>query len=242
MEKRWIWTIILLIIAIAGLIVGYLTWTVRNAPIDLNTTAISEEDFIEQGSDIIPFGNPPSNLMFSSDAEGDWDVILLDADGTLNNLTADDSGGQDILASFSIDGSSINFLSNRMDEMALGPSQVNPDGTDLSTLTIINAVMTLFRESKFDWDPTWSPDGENLAWASLRDANLEIYTIPLSEEIDFANADRRTNDIVRDWYIAWSPDGTQLAYNNNSGGTENVYTMNMATGEATQLTDGKSVV
>lgn len=237
MKKRLIWTIVLLIIALAGLIVGYLAWTVRNAPIDLDTTAISEEDFIEQGSDIIPFANPPSNLMFSSDKEGDWDVMLLESDGTLNNLTADDSGGQDIFSSFSINGESINFVSNRMDEMALGPSQINPDGTDLRTLTIINAVMELFRESKFDWDPAWSPDGENLAWVSLRDANLEIYTIPLSEEIDFANADRRTNDITRDWYIAWSPDGSQIAYNNNLGGTENVYTMNMTTGESTQLTD-----
>ena len=237
MNKRLILTIVLLLVALTGLIVGYITWSVRNAPIDLTTTVISEEDFIEQGSDIIPFGVPPSNLMFSSDAEGDWDVMLLDSEGTLSNLTADDSGGQDIFSSFSIDGDTINFVSNRTDDMALGPSQVNPDGTDLRTLTIINAVMTMFRESKFDWDPAWSPDEENLAWVSLRDANLEIYTIALSEEIDFANADRRTNDVTRDWYIAWSPDGTQLAYNNNSGGTENVYTMDMATGESTQLTD-----
>ncbi|MGB7337984.1 MAG: hypothetical protein WBC91_03750 [Phototrophicaceae bacterium] len=237
MNKRVIWTLILLLIAASGLVVGYLTWSAQNASLDLTTTVISEADFINQSADIVPFGAPPANLMFSSDASGDWDVMLLDSAGTLNNLTGDDSGGQDIFSSFSISGDTINFVANRTDPMALGPAQVKPDGTELRTLTVISAVMTLVSESQFDWDPAWSPDGETLAWVSLRDANLEIYTLPLSGDIDISNADRRTRDVTRDWYVAWSPNGAQLAYNNNAGGTENVYLFDVATDEITQLTD-----
>lgn len=236
MNKRIILTLILLVIVGVSLAIGYTSWSARNAALDLNNTSI-DDDFVGQDSDTIPLGNTPSNLMFSSDSEGDWDIVLLDAEGTLLNLTVDDSGGEDIFASFSINGDTVNFVSNRSDPESLGPVQVNPDGSELEVLSFIEAVFGLIRESKFDWDPAWSPDGETLAWVSLRDANLEIYTIALSDEVDFADANRLTRSSARDWYVAWSPDGTQIAFNNDTGGNENVYLMDMATGETIQLTD-----
>src|SRR5690606_15428780 len=210
MNKRIILTIILLLVAVLALGIGYTSWSARNASLDLNSTPIDEDDFVEASDDTIVRGNPPSSLMFSSDIEGDWDILLMDAEGMLLNLTADDSGGEDVFASFSIGGDTINFVSNRADPESLGPAQVNPDGTELQTLTMVGAVLGLIRESKFDWDPTWSPDGETLAWVSLRDANLEIYTLPLTDDVDFANANRLTRSAARDWYVAWSPDGTQI--------------------------------
>lgn len=237
MNKRIILTVILLLVAVIALGIGYTSWSAQNASLDLNSTAIEEDDFVEQADDTIIPGNPPSSLMFSSDVEGDWDILLMDAEGTLLNLTADDSGGEDVFASFSISGDTINFVSNRADPTSLGPAQVNPDGTGLQTLTVVGAVLGLIRESKFDWDPMWSPDGETLAWVSLRDANLEIYAIPLTDEVDFANANRLTRSSSRDWYVAWSPDGSQIAFNNNEGGIENIYLMDIATGDITQLTD-----
>lgn len=236
MKIRIALTVILLIVAAIVIGLAYLSYTAQNASFDLENTVISEDDFISQGDDI-PFSNPPADLMFASNVEGDWDVMLLQADGTLLNLTGDDSGGQDVFASFSTDGTTINFVSNRLDPMALGPAQVFPDGTGLRTLTIIEAVLVLFREAQFDWDPAWSPDGETLAWVSLRDANLEIYTVGLDVEVDISDAERMTNGSARDWYMAWSPDSTQLAYNSNATGKENIYVMDVATGESTQLTD-----
>lgn len=239
MSKRIILTLILLVIAGTGLIVGYWTWATRNAELDLDTASITDDNFSGQNGDEIPFGNPPANLMFSSDSNGDWNVMLLNSEGDLLNLSADDTNAQDIFASFSINGDQINFVGNRANTDALGPSQVNPDGTDLRTLPIISAVITLVQEGKFDWDPSWSPDGQTVAWTSLREANLEIYRIPVDQEIDIANATKLTSDVrTREWFASWSPDGTQIVYNSNEGGSENVWLMNAETGASTQLTDG----
>ncbi|MEO1286737.1 MAG: hypothetical protein AAFV93_03140 [Chloroflexota bacterium] len=239
MSRRIILTLILLTVAVVGLIIGYLAWTAQNTDLNLENTVIEDDNFTGNDGEEIVFGNPPANLVFASDVEGNWDVMLLDSEGNLNNLTTDDSDAQDIFASFSINGDQINFVSNRADETALGPSQVNPDGSDLRTLPIITAIITLVQEGKFDWDPTWSPDGQTVAWTSLREANLEIYRIPLTEEIDIANATKLTEDArTRDWFAAWSPDGTQIVYNSNDGGSENVWLMDAETGVRTQLTDG----
>jgi WD40-like Beta Propeller Repeat len=59
-----------------------------------------------------------------------------------------------------------------------------------------------------DFDPTWSPDGLQIAFRSQRDGNDEIYVM---------NADgtcqiNLTNDPLADWSPAWSPDGRQIAF------------------------------
>jgi len=236
MRRRVIITISLVIIMALAVAARMYVNATRNAPIQLNQGDITEEAIIESDGESIPLGVPPSTIMVVSDIGEDWDIVLLKADGTSLNLTADASGAQDLAASFSLDGTAINFISNRTNPEALGPSQVKPDGSDLRNLTVIGAVMTLVSDAQFDWDPIWSPDGESLAWVSLRDFNLEIYTTPLEATIDFDEATRQTQSGARDWYASWSPDGTQIAYNSDADGNENIYILDVATSESTQLT------
>jgi Tol biopolymer transport system component len=63
---------------------------------------------------------------------------------------------------------------------------MNADGSDQTRLT--NSVA---------WDeyPAWSPDGTNIAFASLRDGNYEIYVM----NADGSNVRRLTNQIFTDW-------------------------------------------
>ena len=59
-----------------------------------------------------------------------------------------------------------------------------------------------------DFDPTWSPDGRQIAFRSQRDGNDEIYVM----NADGTCQRNLTNDPVNDWSPAWSPDGTRIAF------------------------------
>jgi Tol biopolymer transport system component len=181
-------------------------------------------------TDSVVLAIPSGELTFISDRNGTWDIFVLDTEGILYNLTAD-GDDQDYFASWSFQSDMINFLSSRSGEM--GPAQVRPDGTDLKTLTIAEAVTTVLFEGRVDWDPAWSPGAEKLGWSSLRDFNLELY---LSDP-DGENRQRITRDAGRDWFMSWSPDGEYFTFSSDRAGNEDVYKYNLTDESMTRLTD-----
>ena len=70
---------------------------------------------------------------------------------------------------------------------------VHPDQTDLTPLT----TDTLHDEIT----PSWSPDGRQIAFATNRDGNYEIYVM----DADGTHLVRLTNHPARDDSPAWRP-------------------------------------
>ncbi len=71
--------------------------------------------------------------------------------------------------------------------------------------------------------PAWSPDGQQIAFASIRDGNDEIYVM----NADGTGADRAApNNAAFDFEPAWSPDGQQIAFTSNRDGNYEIYVMN----------------
>ncbi|MDX1992478.1 MAG: hypothetical protein SF029_08815 [bacterium] len=211
---RLLVSVVLVFLALVGGLLVYLYAQTRQSPIQL--------------------GAPSGELAFTSNQNGDWDVYLLDTAGQQTRLTAEGEE-QDYFASWSFEGDMINFLTNRAGEM--GPGQVGPEATGLRTLSIAEAITSLFFEGRLDWDPAWTPADENgevrVLWASLRDLNLELYTrIGGSEEVQ-----RLTSGGARDWFPAWSPDGTRLLFASDRDGNENIYVINADGSGLTALTD-----
>jgi len=70
------------------------------------------------------------------------------------------------------------------------------------------AIKRLTRNPAADFDPTWSPDGAQIAFRSQRDGNDEIYVM----NADGTCQTNLTNDPGDDWSPAWSPNGRRIAF------------------------------
>jgi Tol biopolymer transport system component len=82
--------------------------------------------------------------------------------------------------------------------------------------------------------PTWSPDGEQLAYALGFGAASGIYWVDATAPADES---RLLLDQAGDeWFLAWSPDGADLAYLGNAPGNDEVYRVHLASGRSERLT------
>ena len=96
----------------------------------------------------------------------------------------------------------------------------SPDGStcvcrqsnNKNTLYILDVKKKQIRKRfKFDLDglfePAWSPNGEKIAVAGIKDGWSDIYVIDLNDE----SLTRLTNDPYDERHLDWSPDGAWIA-------------------------------
>ena len=163
-------------------------------------------------------------IAFQSDRDNDRDhnieIYVMDADGSnpqnlTNNPTADYN------PSWSPDGKRIVFSAVRE-----GHFKNNLDITE--EIYVMDAdggnQQRLTENRKNDWFPSWSPDGERIAFASDRKGdfeNFEIYVI----DADGSNQQKLTENRVYDWSPSWSPDGERIAFMSERDGNPQIYVM-----------------
>ncbi len=122
------------------------------------------------------------HIVFTSVRTGDWEIYVMDSDGAnVHQLT--ERPGVDWTPDWSPDGQQIVFASNGIpgvievaDEAVLDKPEttpwdiyvMNPDGSSVKRLT---------DDPGNDIEPTWSPDGKYIAFASDRSGPLEVYVM-----------------------------------------------------------------
>jgi len=87
-----------------------------------------------------------------------------------------------------------------------------------------------------DIEPTWSPDGSQIVWASARSDvdNLELYVMNADGSDQHRLVEIQPGDELGP---EWSPDGTRIAFYSNRDGKLQIYTVNADGTGLTNLTN-----
>ena len=156
-------------------------------------------------------------IVFAAITPDGRDLYSMNADGT-NVVQLTDAPGDDDAPRWSPDGSIILFTSERDGNSEL--YTMDPDGSNQTRLTTTAADER--------W-PTWSPDGSQIAFSS----GGQLVTM----DADGANRTALGTGIVAAGQPDWSPDGSSLVATGHTGSAFDVYVVDLATSDTTNLTD-----
>lgn len=130
-----------------------------------------------------------TEIVFASYVTGQWELLLINADGT-DQRQLTNGPGHKALPAWSPDGSWIAFTNNLEGGEEVDLYKIRPDGTELTQLTDHPAI---------DEGPAWSPTGQYIAFSSNRDGDYDIYTL----ETQSGEIEQITNYPSEDYYADW---------------------------------------
>lgn len=156
-------------------------------------------------------------IYFSSRASGNYEIYSIDIFG--NNLTKLTNGIGSLYApELSPSGEWIVFTKN-----GEGLWKMRSDGSDVKRIT-----------NRDDIDPSWSPDGSMISFASSRAGSRQLFVMnadgsDIRQVTDLNNMGGRNT---------WSPDGTRLAFYRGAQGDRDIFIINVDGTGLVKLTDG----
>ncbi|MFP5371216.1 MAG: TolB family protein, partial [Actinomycetes bacterium] len=153
---------------------------------------------------------PLPALVFTTDRDGDEDVVLRLRDGSLRTLTH--NRARDSAPVWSPDGRRIAFVSDRDGDEDV--YVMRADGSGVRKLTHDAGAPAA------DMVPAWSPDGSRIAFVSTRSGGPEIWVM----RADGGRPQQLTDNepFTVDTTPSWSPDGRRIAFASSRAGNETV--------------------
>lgn len=200
--------------------------TARGSPVRPTTTPTASPQRELDGRRAVVVGDPIDVRALQGKVVFDdfENVYVMRADGSHVRPVADERGPE-FDGAWAPDGRHIVYRDSRRginenDEIYVARA----DGSSARNLT---------RNLANDWGPDWSPDGRTIVFNSDRDGGaMSGYLV----SPDGSNLRRIQADVWIE-YPAFSPDGTKITFMGHAAGDYDIYVADLATGEATQLTD-----
>jgi tricorn protease len=192
------------------------------------------ESFREHVHDAVPMWGADDMIYFVSERDGFFNIWRMAPDGTgVTQVTRHTQGGVKY-PSISNDGSTIVYTNDHalyvLDVPGGSPQQVS---VELSFDPSINQVEWADVEDEAQGFAA-HPEGHEVAV----DSRGEIFVVPADPE----EGEKRqiTSSAWRDRYQKYSPDGRYLAFVSDEGAEEQIWVMELATGDRRKLTDHDS--
>lgn len=169
-----------------------------------------------------------SRIAYSSGRDAGREIVVVDADGSNPILVTaeNEPRGSMTEPTWSPDGNRIAFILDTDDGANIWV--MNADGTEQSLLfdaSMMYEEIGRQDEPAYIESPTWSPDGNSIAFASDarddRGRNDEIYIVP----VNGPGVDRLTCRRGSDSHPAWSPDGSKLAFASGATHSAEIYVL-----------------
>jgi TolB protein len=164
-----------------------------------------------------PQGGGMGEIAYASVVKGAAQIFIVNADGTgLRQLTNIAEGACSF--DWSPDGKQLVYTSP-----CAGKEKDYPG----STLYLLDIESGESRPLPFkkggDFEPAWSPNGDEIAFTSMRDGTMQVYVYKFRDE----SLTLLTKPIYspQAHYPAWSPDSSQLAYTVIRSGLLQIWTM-----------------
>jgi Tol biopolymer transport system component len=173
------------------------------------------------------FSPDDAELVYQSNANGDWDLFVSALDGSAVRPIVRGPGA-DITPVFSPDGAQVLFVSERD-----GQREVYVCARDGSAQT------RLTRDPAHDLHPVWSADGARILFSSNRgNASADDYDL-YAMRADGSELRQITRGPDVDTYGSWSPDGQRIVTRRVRAGTNDneVYVLDADGSNARNLTN-----
>jgi Tol biopolymer transport system component len=182
------------------------------------------------GQEIYPSLSPDGkSLVYASDKSGNWDIYLQRVGGTTPTNLTKDSAANETQPAFSPDGEQIIFRSDR-------------DGGGIFVMRATGGNPR--RLTNHGHNPTWSPDGREIAYSDgsfARPSERGNFPSPL-QAMNLATGETRRVTETDAVQPNWSPHGDRIAYwGIQSGGQRDIWTVGAHGGAPIQVTSDSAL-
>ena len=158
-------------------------------------------------------------IAFQSDRDRQDEIYVMNADGSDQRLLVSNRGALDSMPAWSPDGEQIALASReRGRDFEICIVRITNDFQRVDG----KASRRVTDNEYDDLHPTWSADGTQIAFHSLRGSYTEIYVI----NVDGTGERQLTDNNAHDQDPAWSPDGAKIAFISRRDGDYEIYVMN----------------